>query len=152
MLNKVYNMVESRYKLAVALKEKPPNVLFYFDDISFDGSLKNKNNGIYNKIFMNGRHINISCISCIQSYVDCLLNARRNLTALLFFNLSDKDLDILSDEHSYLNSRKNFKKMVRDNLNDSKHNFIVVNYSNSGGIENMYQNSNFDMIDISKYN
>ena len=149
MLGKLYDMLESQYKLFVTKGEKPPNLLFYFDDVSYDGSLKRRggNGGIYNKIFMNGRHINASCFSCIQAYTDALLNARRNLTALIFFNVSDKDLDLILDEHLFLSNRKEFKKRIRKSLKNSKHNFICVNYSQP--LELMYQNEKFEPIDIS---
>ena len=69
LINKQYDIIEEKYKLAVSKGDTPRNTIFYFDDVGFDASLK-KGYGVYNKIFMNGRHINLSSFTCIQSYVD----------------------------------------------------------------------------------
>lgn len=129
MLAAMYQLMEEEYLEAVDQKRKPPNKLVIFDDMSFGGGLKARQNGIMSKLFCNGRHINVSTIVTAQKYSDILTTCRENTSAAVLFNSTDKQLDLISDDHNYLGSKKEFRQMFR-NATKAKHSFLVVNYSN----------------------
>jgi hypothetical protein len=142
----LYQQIEEEYKKAVSEEKAPKNKIIIFDDISFNGDLKKKQHGVINKIFSNGRHINLSTIVTAQKYSDILTAARENASASVFFNCSSKQLELIEMDHNYTNSKKQFFKMFRDSMQE-KHDFFVVNYSNPK--EQMYLNSSFEPIPYS---
>jgi hypothetical protein len=139
----LYELIETNYNEAVANKEKPKNTLILFDDTSYTGDLKSKKYGIINKIFSNGRHILFSVIVTAQKYSDILTGARENANGAIFFNCSNKQLELIESDHNYLGNKKQFMSMFRKVMTD-KHSFLVVNYTNSK--EQRYQDKNFDIV------
>jgi len=142
-LDAVYQMLQDEYEEAVANKEKPVNKLIIFDDMSYNGALKAKQHGIINKIFSNGRHINLSIITTAQKYSDLLTASRENANGAIFFNCSNKQLELIEADHNYLGNKKEFMKMFRNVMN-APHSFLVVNYTNPK--EQRYLDKNFDVI------
>ena len=116
-----------------------------FDDMSFSGIFKGKNFGIISKMFSNGRHINLSVIVTAQKYSDIMTSARENMTLGIFFNCSDKQLDLITEDINYITSKKNFKKKFRE-VTREKHSFFVVNFTNNPN--EMYLNKNFEPINM----
>lgn len=143
VLKELYQLLQDEYEEAVANKEKPVNKLIIFDDMSYNGALKSKQHGIINKIFSNGRHINLSIITTAQKYSDLLTASRENANGAIFFNCSNKQLELIEADHNYLESKKEFMKMFRNVMNE-KHSFLVVNYTNPK--EQRYLDKNFDVI------
>jgi hypothetical protein len=139
----LYNKVEEEYKEAVNNDIKPKNKIIIFDDISFNGDLKKKTFGVINKLFSNGRHINFSTILTAQHYSSILTSARENSTGAVFFSCTNKQLELINDDHNYLESKKEFLKMFKSNIKE-KHDFIIVNYSKPKS--EMYLNSDFENI------
>ena len=144
IIEALYEKIEEEF---LNTKGKKKHYLFYFDDCSCSGALKGKRN-IVQTLFQMGRHINISVIACSQVYNDIDINMRRNASAIISFNISDKDLDILCDENNYLENRKDFKKLFRNTVN-AKHKFLCINYSNNQ--EDMYLDSNFMPVRITDF-
>lgn len=143
VLKELYQLLQDEYEEAVANGEKPVNKLIIFDDMSYNGALKSKQHGIINKIFSNGRHINLSIITTAQKYSDLLTASRENANGCIFFNCSNKQLELIEADHNYLESKKEFMKMFRNVMNE-KHSFLVVNYTNPK--EQRYLDKNFDVI------
>ena len=79
-----------------------------------------------------------------QHYVQNLPVQRSNMNYAMIFNTSDKNLDLIAEENSYLSSKKEFKKMFRENVKE-KHDFIIINYFNTRE-EGLYLNKNFEKI------
>lgn len=144
MLNDVYDMIDEEYQQAVEDKKKPPHFLFYFDDMGFSGKLRDKQNNFVARLFMNGRHLNISSIVACQSYKQIAPQVRENLTGLVVFQLPDKNLEAIIDEHNYLHDKKEFKQMFRQ-VTSEPHSFFVVNYNNP--LKTRYLNSSFEPIE-----
>lgn len=144
VIKKLYKNIEDDYNDAVSSKEKPKNTLILFDDISYNGDLKSKQHGIINKIFSNGRHILLSIITTSQKYTDLLTASRENCNGAIFFNCSNKQLELIEADHNYIGNKKQFMTMFRDALKE-KHAFFVVNYTNPK--EDRYQDKNFDTIE-----
>ena len=58
--------------------------------------------------------------------------------------MNDRQLDTVSEENNYLDTKKNFKSLMKAFLKE-RHDFIVINYSNSRR-EGLYLNSSFEKI------
>ena len=144
IVDTLYELRKEEYNEAIREKEKPENVLYIFDDMSFGNTLKSKSSGAIEKLFCAGRHSLQSIVILQQKYTQSLTCARENMTGGIFFKCSDKQLDLIAEEHNYLEGGKNqFKKMFRKSTNNP-HSFLVINYSNP--TEKMYLNKNFEVI------
>jgi hypothetical protein len=143
VIMELYKILEEEYREAVDEGEKPSNKLIVFDDISYKGDLKKKKNGIVAKLFSNGRHINVSCIVTAQKYSDISTSARENCNGAIFFDMSNKQLELVEADVNYTGTKKDFMKMFRDNIG-AKHSFIVVNFTNDKA--NRYLNEFFEPI------
>jgi len=142
-LEAIYDLTEEEYQEAIEEKEKPKNTLVILDDIAFGGDLKRKNAGMINKIFCNGRHINLSIIATAQKYSQLHTTQRENATGVIVWDCSDKQLDLISDDHNILDDKKKFKKNFRMRTKEP-FSFFVINYSNPR--EKRYLSMNFEPI------
>jgi hypothetical protein len=143
VLKELYKMIEEEYKQDIENKKRPVNSLIIFDDVSYSGDLKKKRFGIINKIFSNGRHINLSCLVTSQKYSDVLTSARSNMSGGFFFNMSDNQLDQVEKDHNYNMTKKEFYRMFRDNVKE-RHDFILIDYTKKN--DDRYINNNFEVI------
>lgn len=143
MMEAIFDLTKENYEEAISNKESPKNVLVLLDDCSFDGSLKSKNNGMLNKIFCNGRHINMNIIATSQKYSQLHTCMRENATGLVLWSCTDKQLDLISDEHNTLGDKKVFKSMFRE-VTSEPYSALIINYSNPK--ESRYMNINFESI------
>ena len=139
-IDALYEILKENYNEKMDNKEKPEHILFYFDDMTFGGQLKKKMNGVISKIMCNGRHLLLNTIITSQVYVDLPRCVREQLTGLIIFSGTDRQLDTVIEEHNFLEDKKQFRKMYREVTNDP-HSFLVVNYSNP--MESRYMNRNF---------
>ena len=89
---------------------------------------------------MNGRHFNLSSAFLVQSYKQLSPDVRSNLSGLVVFNLSTRELESVIHEHNYLESSRAFMKLFR-NTTKKKHSNFIINYSNTP--ENLYMDMNF---------
>ena len=127
IIEALYDNIEEEYLECDRENERAPNVLFIFDDMSFGNKTKNS---AVEKLFCNGRHLNISTIISAQKYSQLSTVARENATGMVLFNSTDKQLDLMSDDNNYFEKKNDFKKLFRK-LTTDRHAFCVVNYSNS---------------------
>jgi hypothetical protein len=139
----LYEMIQEEFEEAIEENKVPNSSLIIFDDMSFSGVFKGKDFGIINKIFSNGRHINLSCIVTSQKYTNINTSIRENSTMGIFFNCSDKQLDVITEDVNYVTTKKEFKKKFRE-VTAEKHSFMVVNFTNDK--EYMYMDSKFQPI------
>jgi hypothetical protein len=143
-LMELYNRVESNFNEAVENGRKPVHSLIILDDCAFAGSLKDKMNGVLTKIACNGRHILMSMVLSAQRYTQVSTVIRENVTGAIFFEATNKQLELISEDHCSTNKKlweAAFRKCTQE-----KHGFFVVNYSNP--IERRFQNSNFETVSI----
>ena len=126
---------------------RPSNKLVYIDDCGYSASLKGggKDDGFLSLIACNGRHINLSSIISIQKYTQLSTTYRNNLTGLILFATSQKELETVMDDHNYTSDRKKWIEEYRKATRE-KHSFFVINYSNDA--DNRFQDSNFKTIKI----
>lgn len=142
-LDLLYDQLESEFINEVALGDKPANRMIIFDDCAYSGSLKNKQAGILNKILMNGRHLNLSSIITSQKYSLISTGVRSNCTGAVCFNTNQKELELIAEDHSYLEKKSQFISLFRSATKE-KNSAMIINYSNPP--EQMYQNINFEVL------
>jgi ABC-type dipeptide/oligopeptide/nickel transport system ATPase component len=143
-LGAVIDFIEEQYEEAEAEKEKPPQSLIILDDVMEDLKEKDKNSAV-NELFIRGRHLNISTMVFLQYYSKLPSVSRTNATGLVIFELPKKQIDIISEEHNYLEDKKDFFKLYQKATKE-KHGFFVVNYSNDR--DKRYLNANFEVIEL----
>lgn len=151
VLNALYDSLVDEYEenLEDGVKDKKKlNSLIVIDDMSFDGSLKSGSYNAINRVFMNGRKHLISIIISSQKYSQISTGQRSNATSIFFYNSSMKERELFEADNNYLQSKKQFFKMLDDNLKN-KRDFIYVNYSNEK--DKFYLDKDFNVIDTSKY-
>tara|TARA_R110000787_G_C13047506_1_gene406172 strand:- start:193 stop:420 length:228 start_codon:yes stop_codon:yes gene_type:complete len=68
---------------------------------------------------------------------------RSNITGAILFNTSTKELDLITDDMSYMENRKDFIKLFRKETSKEIRSFLVVNFTNPSGL---YMNSEFETI------
>jgi len=144
ILNALYDKLTEEFKEAMEKKKKVPNFLILLDDLSFDGSLRS---GLFNavsRVFCNGRKHNISIIITSQYLSHILPACLSNISGGIFYNMSDRQLDLLTEHYNYMNTKKEFKKMFRDNVKEG-HDFMAINFSNSRE-KGLYLDKNFKKI------
>ncbi len=141
-LTNLYERLEENFHTSVALGTKPEHTLIILDDCSFSGSLKDKMYGILTRIACNGRHVLISMMITAQKYSQVLTTIRENSTGNIFFECSNKQLDLVMEDHANM-PKKEFIKKFRDTTRE-RHSFMVVNYSNPP--ERRFLNKNFEPI------
>ena len=145
ILNALYDKLVEEYKERVAGKKRPHNTLIILDDMSFDGSLRG---GLYNsvsRVFCNGRKHLISIIITSQYLSHILPVCLSNISGGMFYNMSDRQLDLLSDHYNYFEGgKKMFKKAFRANVKE-QHDYFIINFSNSRE-EGLYLDKNFEKI------
>ena len=143
ILMELYSIIELKYNESIKNKEKVKNSLIIMDDCGFSGNLRAKNKGsAINKIFMNGRHINLSCIVCNQYYSQVAPAIRANSSGIVLFSLSQKQVKLVEDDHCYINTKK-FQE-IYNKATEMPHSFFIINYSMPKS--EMYLDKNFKPI------
>ena len=140
-LEMIYEKVEEECIEAIDEGEKPVNSLIILDDCAFSGDLRAKMAGTLSRIFCNGRHINLSCIVTAQKHSQLSTTIRSNASGAILFSNSAKEVESMSEDYNYLDSRKDFVKMFRAATKE-KNSFLVVNFSE----DNIYMDSKFNPI------
>jgi hypothetical protein len=143
-MDELYEALQKQYKAREQNGDPHEHVLLILDDLAFSGKLKDKMHGVLAKIFCNGRQILISVIATMQKYSQVSTTARENATGLLLYECSNKQLELIMDDHAII-PKKDFIKVFRDATKE-KHSFMVVNYSND--YKDRYQNSHFQTIAV----
>lgn len=126
-LKVLYDFLEDEYLKAVDDGRKPKHTLIVFDDVGFSASLRGSY-GVIDRLACNGRHLLISTVALVQKYTQLSTCFRENITGGIFFACSNKQLDLIYDDHGNM-PKKEFVKMFRD-ATKGKHSFFVINYSN----------------------
>ena len=141
ILNDLYENLVDEYKEAIQENEQPRHKIILIDDFGFSGGMSNKRFNTVSKIFCNGRKFLISCMVLLQKTTQATQNIRSNSSALVVFNTSNSELDLIEKENNYLKTKKDFINMFRENVKE-KHDCLIINYSNN--FKNLYLNKNFE--------
>jgi len=146
LLSQLYDTLCEQTETEKQVDEMPTQKLIIFDDLGFEGSMasKKQSNNIISKLMCNSRKHSISVFSVLQDYFQMNKTSRINLTGVILFNCNNRALEQVEIEHNYLKDKNTFKEMVRNNLNE-KHDFVVINYSNTRA-QGLYLNLDFEKI------
>ena len=148
ILEAIYDGIQDEYNLNVETGNKPENYCFIFDDLGYKGSLKGSKFGVMSRIACNGRHIGLSCFILVQKYTQLSTTFRESLTGCVCFSCSQKQLEMIVEEHNYTASKKAFMNAFRYCTND-KHSFFLINYCQP--VDKRYSKNFETFIDINDY-
>jgi len=138
-LDALYDILEDEYEQEKVKTHK----LIIFDDVAYSNGLKGSQTGVISKITMNGRHILLNSIFTTQKYSLLGTNLRSQLTGLFIGNTSTKELELIEGDFDFLDDKKQFMRLVRNNT--KSRNFVFINLTNDED-EGIYLNSNFQKI------
>ena len=142
-LGDLYEQLVEDFRESVQDETRPRNKLIVMDDISYSGALRKGHYNMVNKVFMNGRKHSISILVCSQFYNHISPAMRSQASCIIVGNQSDRQLENVVDDNNYLESKRAFRKMFREEVVE-KHDFLVICYSNSR--RDMYLDSDFEVI------
>lgn len=142
----LYDLLEEQFIEETEDGGRPTNKLIIIDDCGYTGDLKGKSDsGFISLLGSNSRHINCSVIISIQKYTQIGTTYRNNLSGLVLFSTSNKELDLVVQDHNYNHNNRDWITAFREATKE-RNAFFVVNYSNP--IEKRYLNSDFKPIKI----
>ena len=117
--------------------------LIIFDDCVADGSMKKQFN-VMTKLITQGRHLMVSMIITSQRFSLLSTTIRSNITGAILGATSMKELELIAEDYNYLNTRREFINLFRQQTSDDDgRGFLVVNFTNPDGI---YMDRNFKTI------
>ena len=148
ILKEIYDLSVREFEERSNAKKRIYNKLIILDDLSYSGVLRAKQMGQINRVFCNGRKHNISIIITSQKYTQISPVQRSNFTSAVLYNTANSQVEAIEMDVNFLKTRKAFKKMFRDNV-DEKRDFLYVNFSNEK--KDIYLNKDFKVIDQDKY-
>jgi len=127
-------------------KDKANSILMIFDDLA-GTKMFSHNRSILNRLALNSRHYKISII--ITSQQSNLINTafRTNLSAMIIFGscLNNRaELKRLRDEYLGQFTNKEVKQLLNYVFDDSKYNFLYLNFQSHGQLIN----KNFNPLQI----
>lgn len=143
-LQSVYDHIEDMAQEAVEEGTIPVRSLVVVDDVAFSGDLKSKINGVMSQLACNGRHANISTIVTAQKYSQLSTVIRTNCTAAILFGNSQRELDLITEDMNFLQTKKEFVNVFRDTTRE-KNSFMVCDFTTEG----FYLDSEFKPIQTS---
>lgn len=120
-------------------------VLFVFDDhITTKGFSSRAKMGVLDKVFVKGRHANISVIISTQKYRALNNNMRMtNATGLTIFGSPMMELQCIADEHSSFMDKK---KMLELLMKTTQKRYHCINIDYKAPIEQRYKDRNFKVL------
>ena len=143
-LLKLYDEIEEKVEKELNDNEVQQRLII-FDDCGASSNLK-KTFNVMTKLVTQGRHLLCSQIYSLQRFSMASTTIRSNITGAILFNTSMKELELIAEDYNYLNSKRDFIKLFRENTNDDDgRGFLVVNFTNPGGL---YMNREFKTIKI----
>lgn len=144
LLNELYDMMVEDFNEAISEGEKPKQKLIIIDDLGFKNQMNKtkQDESAIDKIMCNGRKFLVSiCIlnqRIIQFSPTCITQA----TSIIFNSPNNRDLEMYEKSFNYLDTKKEFNKMVREQTNGSKHNFMSIDFSK----DDIYRDKDFKPI------
>lgn len=143
-LLKLYEEIEEKVEKELNDNEVQQRLII-FDDCGYSSNLKKAFN-VMTKLISNGRHLLLSQIYSLQRFSMASTTIRSNITGAILFNTSMKELELIAEDYNYLDSKRDFIKLFRENTNDDDgRGFLVVNFTNPDGL---YMNRDFKTIKI----
>lgn len=129
-IQKMYDILKEEFFESVEDGEKIKPKIIIFDDVSWTGHLKDRQHGVISEIVCNSRKLYISVIFTSQKYSHLSTVVRNNLNGAIFFNTTNKELELIQMDFDYGSTKKNFIKEFRNAVNKSTHSNFIVNLTN----------------------
>lgn len=145
-IEELYNDIEEEQ----STENKKIRTLFIFDDMITDNIFKrNMSLNVMDKLFVQGRHINLSVIISSQKYTALNPNIRtQNSSHLTIFNgLTNKAIKEISRENSGHIDEETFENLYFDTTKE-RYSFLHINKFNPKNRK--FQDKNFNYINVSK--
>lgn len=124
-LQAIYDMIKEEFHEAVKNGETPKHSLIILDDVSFTGNLRNKQDGVISEMVCNSRKVLCSLCFTAQKYSHLSTCVRNNCNFAIFFNTTDKELDLISEDFNYGTGKKKFIEEFRKATNKRHGTFII---------------------------
>lgn len=122
-------------------RKNPSRVLMIFDDMITSNSFTSRKLNIIDKLFVQGRHSNVSVMISTQKYKALNTNLRTiNTTALTVFGSNLLELKQIAEEHSNHLTRDELLDILKQ-AQEKKYNSITINYTND--ISNRFLDNEF---------
>ena len=113
-------------------KDDRTKILLILDDLVCDYNTHDSDT--LNKLFVRGRHINISVI-VISQYINLISPViRNNSDWLIVGQMNSKSINIIYDEFINILTRKEFEQFYINSIED--YNFLIINCSNVKTVQN----------------
>lgn len=146
----IYEMIIDEYNECINEGRTPNHFCIVFDDLSYSNFFaRTKKDSIIDKLFANSRKYLCNIILVGQKYSTLNTQIRENCSCALLFSCSNKQLDLIEQDFNYLENKKIFNQMFRDNTSESKHDFIFIDFSKDK--EDIYRNKDFKKLCLCKY-
>ncbi len=142
VVHSLYDELEKEYIKREELDMPHIRPLLFFDDLSFVLGRGKEFNAL-TRLAQNSRKLGISVLITTQHYTQIPLAVRNNVSFAILYNSSVKNIEQFESEHNYLENKKMFMKMFRDNVK-SKHDFLAVVYDNDN--EKIYLDKDYEPI------
>lgn len=144
ILNELYDMMVEDYNDAIAEGEKPKHKLIVIDDLGFKNQMNKtkQDNSSIDKIMCNGRKFLVSIIILNQRIIQFSPTCITQATSIIFNAPNNRDLEMYEKSFNYLDTKKDFRDMVRKQTEGSKHNFMSIDFSK----EDIYRDKDFKPI------
>ena len=145
VLNELYDNLVDDFNEKISNGEKADHTLIVMDDLGFSNKLnkvKMEDNAL-ERISCNGRKYLVSSIVLNQRIIQCSPTVISQASNIILWKPNNKDLELYESNFNYLDSKKTFNKMVRDNTK-SKHNFMSIDFSK----DNIYRDQEFKPIEF----
>jgi hypothetical protein len=144
VLNELYEVIVDNYNDAIEEKEKPEHSLIIMDDLGFTNKLKkNIDDSALDRIFCNGRKFLVSTIILNQRIIQCSPTVITQANNVILFKPNNRDLELYETNFNYLESKKLFNKMVRQQT-ENKHDYMVIDLSKNK--KEIYRDKEFEPI------
>mgnify|MGYP003653042819 CR=1 FL=1 len=111
VLDALYDNLEEEHEE----EKKKLHKLIIFDDVAYSNGLKGSQAGIMSKYAMNSRHILANILITTQKFSLMGTNIRSQLSGIFIAKTSTKELELIEGDMNYLEDKKKFMKIMRDN-------------------------------------
>mgnify|MGYP001279360188 CR=1 FL=1 len=127
-INVLYEFLENEFKTLRKEGKKPPHNVILFDDVSYAGNLAKKF-GAMSRLVCNCRKISVSLVILSQYFKHLSPVVRQNVNGAIIFHQSNSQVDAISEDFNYADSKKIFRKTFHD-VTAKPHGFFVINETN----------------------
>lgn len=134
ILEAIYEGIKEEFKKDKLDGETPTHKLFIFDDMAYSNifsSSASHTDNIMDELFCNSRHYLVTVIVIAQKYTQISTTLRENASALVIFESSSKQLELIADDHA-TTDKKTFMQEAKK-ATKKKHDFLFISYSNKTG-------------------